>query len=545
MKKLCYIYARKSVATGQGESIQVQLEMSKNTIRTLRQNEDIEFREYIDEGFSGKNTDRPEYQSMMSDITLYKPSYVVCYKLDRISRSVSDFSNFIDELHKNHTEFVSVNDRFDTSTANGKAMMQILAVFAEFERKTIALRVRDNMHALAQSGRWLGGTAPTGFVSAPDNPEDAANGRKSPMHLEEKTSEMNAVRTMFKVFSERKSLVAVMRYLCDNGFVSRKGKEYSLLGIKEILMNPVYCTADLDSYDYFNKIGANLFFTSDMCDGESGLMSYNKRDYSKGKGNSSSFNPVDKWIIAIGKHKGIVSGKDWVTVQNIIAMNKPDSNVKNQKNEYSLLSGMIYCSSCGSKMFTKHRSGKDRKSYQFDYVCQTKNLRTKNVCSCPNLDGYKTDDFVCAELMKWRDPNSDIGRQIEALRSDAKLEERNNPVKPIEKEITACDEKLQNFLNTIASGKCNDVLLEMINAEIEKLTRQKEELTDKLSKLREEMAKQESKRKQLDIVSSTTLDSFKKGFNELTINEKQDIIRLLIKRIEWDGENLRVFIYGE
>ena len=83
---------------------------------------------------------------------------IIVYRLDRISRNVSDFSGLIEELARLDISFISIKEQFDTSTPMGRAMMYIASVFSQLERETIAERIRDNMHELAKTGRWLGGT---------------------------------------------------------------------------------------------------------------------------------------------------------------------------------------------------------------------------------------------------------------------------------------------------------------------------------------------------------------------------------------------------
>lgn len=120
---------------------------------------DDQIRIFKDEGFSGGNMERPEFQKMM-DLCHSKSENikaVVCYKLDRFSRSISDFSAAFDELNKMRIEFISVSDDFDTTTAAGKAVIMLVTVFAEFERNILAERIRDNKEGLAKTGRWLGG----------------------------------------------------------------------------------------------------------------------------------------------------------------------------------------------------------------------------------------------------------------------------------------------------------------------------------------------------------------------------------------------------
>ena len=157
------IYSRKSMFTGKGESIENQVEMCKEyAIKNLKIKD---FIIYEDEGFSGGNINRPRFQELLKDIKKEKFNFLICYRLDRISRNVADFSATLELLQKHSISFISIKEQFDTSTPIGKAMVYISSVFAQLERETIAERVRDNMLELAKSGRWLGGQTPLGFNS--------------------------------------------------------------------------------------------------------------------------------------------------------------------------------------------------------------------------------------------------------------------------------------------------------------------------------------------------------------------------------------------
>lgn len=90
---------------------------------------------------------------------------LIVYRLDRISRSIGDFTALIERLAQLNVAFVSIREQFDTSTPMGRAMMYIASVFSQLERETIAERIRDNLRELAKTGRWLGGITPTGFSS--------------------------------------------------------------------------------------------------------------------------------------------------------------------------------------------------------------------------------------------------------------------------------------------------------------------------------------------------------------------------------------------
>ena len=160
------IYSRKSKFTGKGESIENQIELCRQHIKLHHENvteEDILI--FEDEGFSGGNVNRPQFQAMMKQIRANQIQAVVCYRLDRISRNVGDFAKLKDEFDYYNVEFTSIRDDFDTTSPSGRAMMMMVSVFAQLERETTAERIRDNMHELAKSGRWLGGTTPTGYKS--------------------------------------------------------------------------------------------------------------------------------------------------------------------------------------------------------------------------------------------------------------------------------------------------------------------------------------------------------------------------------------------
>lgn len=160
------IYSRKSKFTGKGESIGNQVELCKEYIRIHFGNDAAgSAMIFEDEGFSGGNLNRPDFQKMMAEVRKHRFQAIVVYRLDRINRNISDFTGPIDELTKLGVSFVSIREQFDTSTPMGRAMMFIISVFSQLERETIAERIRDNMHELAKTGRWLGGNAPTGFQS--------------------------------------------------------------------------------------------------------------------------------------------------------------------------------------------------------------------------------------------------------------------------------------------------------------------------------------------------------------------------------------------
>ena len=141
------IYARQSVNKMDSISIETQIEECE---KELHKGEKASV--YFDKGYSGKNTDRPEFQRLLEDIRLGTVNKVVCYKLDRVSRSVVDFAMMMETFARYKVDFVSCNEKFDTSTPMGRAMLNICIVFAQLERETIQQRVIDAYCSRSRKG---------------------------------------------------------------------------------------------------------------------------------------------------------------------------------------------------------------------------------------------------------------------------------------------------------------------------------------------------------------------------------------------------------
>ena len=538
-----FIYSRKSVYTGKGESIENQIEMCKQYIHSKFSDvADTDITVYEDEGFSAKNTDRPQFQQMLRDIKLKKPDFVVCYRLDRISRNVSDFSSLIEDLNDRSISFVCIKEEFDTSKPMGKAMMYIASVFAQLERETIAERVRDNMLMLARTGRWLGGTTPTGYTSEKQQ-EIIIDGKvKTSCKLKDNPDELRAVDMIFEKFLELRSVSGVSKYLIKQGIKSRSGKYYSLPGIKEILQNPVYCVADKDALDYFTAQNSDVCFEENDCSEKYGLLAYNKRDYKKKHAPRQS---MDKWIIAIGKHKGRVSGKKWVAVQNIIEDNIPTGKKPaKMHNDYSLLSGLIYCEKCGSRLFAKSRSGKGATPGLFDYVCSSKLRGGTELCDCQNIGGQQADDMVCDYLMKYTDESSSIYKLLEKLKHDLQGQKQESPLESIEARISKCNEEMDNLVNTLSQGNLGSAFIQRVNARINELDQELSDLTKERERLQKDVNLIADKEIQVDMLAAA-LGSLKNNFPILSVYEKRTLIKLLVQKIVWDGRDLHIFMDGE
>ena len=129
------IYARQSVDRKDSISIESQIDFCKYELKGGS------CKVFKDKGYSGKNTDRPEFKKLLGEIRTGKVRRVIVYKLDRISRSILDFANMMELFQEYDVEFVSSTEKFDTSTPMGRAMLNICIVFAQLERETIQKRV--------------------------------------------------------------------------------------------------------------------------------------------------------------------------------------------------------------------------------------------------------------------------------------------------------------------------------------------------------------------------------------------------------------------
>ncbi len=535
-----FIYSRKSVYTGKGESIENQIEMCKQYIATkFPEFVDDTITVYEDEGFSAKNADRPQFQQMLRDIKQKKPDFVVCYRLDRISRNVSDFSSLIEVLNERGISFVCIKEEFDTSKPMGKAMMYIASVFAQLERETIAERVRDNMLMLARTGRWLGGTTPTGYTSEKLQ-EIIIDGKiKTSCKLKDNPDELRVIDLMYEKFLELRSISGVSKYLIQQGVKSRNGKYYSLLGIKQILQNPVYCMADQEAFAYFMANQADVCFEEKDCSRHFGLLAYNKRDYTK---KHAPRQAIEKWIIAIGKHKGLMPGKKWVAVQNILEDNIPTGKKPAKiHNNYSLLSGLIYCANCGSRMFAKHRSGKGANPNLYDYMCNNKMRGGRELCDCQNINGQQADDVVWESLIKYTDKGANIDKLLRKLKQDLQSQVMEDPLSLLEAKIKKGNEEMNNLIATLSQGNLSAAFVQRVNARVTALDQEIADLTQKREQSLKDGSLMAEKTIQVNVIARV-LSSLKNHVNILTIQEKRAFIKLLVQKIVWHENDLHIFI---
>ena len=296
---------------------------------------------FEDPGYSAKNTDRPDYQRMMSRLRTGEFSHLLVWKIDRISRNLLDFSSMYKELKELGVIFVSKNEQFDTSNAIGEAMLKIILVFAELERNMTSERVTATMLSRAENGQWNGGKAPYGYEWS-----------KEEKKFSVVPSEAKIVNLIYSLYEQYQSILYIVRYLNDAEIKTKRGKQWSGATIHKILTNPFYKGTYI--YNTHNAGQANK-----------------KRDESE-------------WITYNNHHEAIVNDILFDRIQFSLKQNKrggtPRGNTFVRKNIH-IFAGLVKCGVCGCTMtatLDKRRADGWRPSI---YGCSK---RRNNSSACTN-----------------------------------------------------------------------------------------------------------------------------------------------------------------
>ncbi|WP_286674575.1 recombinase family protein [Clostridium sp. ZBS4] len=516
------IYTRKSKFTEEGESIENQIKMCIKYSETML--EATEYEIYEDEGFSGGNIDRPNFKKMMKDIKAKKFTHLICYRLDRISRNVADFTNTLETLNKYNCSFISIKEQFDTSSAMGRAMMNISATFAQLERETIAERIKDNLRELAKTGRWLGGPPPMGYSSIEVENNDIKGKSRKKHILKINPNEIEIVKLVFKLFIEHKSFQKVSGILENQGLYSRSGKVFSRELVKQTINNPIYVIADKKLFNFFKENGCETYEEIKI-NNLNGIMPYNRRK------ENGSFAPINNWIISVGDHPGIISSDLWIRCQTICKEIKQKASNRQCTSQEALLSGLIVCARCGSGMAPRqNKTGKYHYRY---YSC---NLRNKSASRCDNdaLNAYDAEEYVVKYLKSLK--AEDIIENYNKSKSANKIKLDNlKSISNYKKEIEENNKFISGLIKKMAIEEDEDLLqdykkerksLKTRNAEIESIISDLELKNNSLTDIRDSLD---------DILSA--FDDFKKFFDYSKFNQQQQLIRSFVKFIVWDYES--------
>jgi len=533
------IYSRKSKFTGKGESIENQIEMCRN-YAIMHFGENCEISIYEDEGFSGGTTNRPQFKLLLDSAKNKEFDVLICYRLDRVSRNIADFSTLISDLQNYEIGFVSIKEQFDTTTPLGRAMMYISGVFAQLERETIAERVRDNLTQLAKTGRWLGGITPIGFISIEITQSDHNGKIRKMKKLSPVDEEIELVQLIFSKYLELRSLTKIETYLMNSGYKSRNGVYFSRFALRAILVNPVYATADAELYDFFIAKDYAVYCEKESFNGINGVMAFN-RTLQKST-TAKRFREPTEWIISVGEHKGIISSATWIKVQDLVIQNK-SKNYRSPRNRECLLAGILKCGDCGSYMRPKYgRIGVDGKR-MYTYMCTLKERSRSGQCSIKNAPGEELDISLSGRLKDLASDRMDVRKKImdQELTITTKSSSLVNEISTIKAKIKSDEDAISNLIAAISKGaETSEYLIKEINRLEDEIL----SLKETLSELNEKSNFTAAQGSQFELINNM-IESLASTFDTLILDDKRSFIKTITESVIWDGKNVNIVLFGK
>lgn len=333
---------------------------------------------FEDAGYSGKNTDRPAFQHMISRIRAGEFSHVLVWKIDRISRNLLDFAEMYEELRDLRVTFVSKNEQFDTSTAIGEAMLKIILVFAELERNMTSERVTATMISRASAGQWNGGRIPFGYSYDPDSGQFSIREDEAKVCLEIKDD-----------YLENKSMIHTARLMNERGYVTRAGVAWTSTAVCIIVSSPFYA----------------------------GIYRYNRY-----KGTERRVeNPEDEWVMVSDHHPAIFTLEEH---EAMMAIRGKNSRYRNRvgkqclREKVHVFSGIAFCGKCGCKMVSTpgrlHANG-----YRTSIYSCPKRRNTKD-CDNPSVNDIIIGEFVINYILNMLNAKSSFSK----IKTPEELERR-------------------------------------------------------------------------------------------------------------------------
>ena len=483
------IYTRKSHYNEDSISIETQIEMCK---KELKVGECFEI--YQDNGFSGKNTDRPDFQRLINDIADGKIKKVIVYKLDRISRNVLDFCEMYEVFEMYGVDFISSVEHFDTSTAIGKAMILICMVFAQMERETIAARIKDAYNSRTRKGYFGGGRIPFGYKKVP-----CVIDGKHTSKYEAVPEPAEIIRMAYEIYSKPNTTLGdVLEAIQEKGNTDIK---WSRSHISRLLKNPAYTNATIDIYQFFKAQNAEIINAPEEYDGTKSMMLY--------EGESEDWRTsTDKGrYLVLVPHEGIVAPDVWLNCRKKFAKNR---QVKTTTAKNSWLAGKIKCGHCGYGLTVRANEYKTR------YVNCTGRAQYR-VCKA-KLPVIKADELE-------QKISREIKNKLEELRIHGKSEKENAKVKRID-ELTAEIQGIDNNIKKLIalSLESTETTVKYLNESISELDEKKQAKQLEIEQLRSELRKDISK----NIVEITNAASH---WDDLSFDDKRGVVNILINKI--------------
>jgi site-specific DNA recombinase len=373
-KLRCAIYTRKSSEEGLEQdfnSLDAQREACEAFVASQkREGWTLVSEMYDDGGFSGATMERPAFQRLLSDVTVGKIDVVVVYKVDRLTRSLSDFAKIVDIFDRHAVSFVSVTQQFNTTSSMGRLTLNILLSFAQFEREVTGERIRDKIAASKKKGIWMGGQPSLGYD---------VKDRK----LIVNNTEAETVRHIFGRYTELKSVRELKEDLDAAGIVSkvRTASDGSRYGGQPIARGALYVMLQ-------NRI-------------------YRGEIVHKGKSYP-------------GEHEGIVDEALWNTVQAILSANRVDRASGTTGHEPNLLTGILFDAQ-GGRMSPTHAN---KKGTRYRYYISRSLLDGSTKAEGQRIPAVVLESLVVRRIRNWLANPASILQAIQHAAFDAVTQKR-------------------------------------------------------------------------------------------------------------------------
>jgi site-specific DNA recombinase len=483
----CAIYTRKSTEDG--------LEQEFNSLDAQRQAGELFIASqvsegwvclpdrYDDGGFTGGNMDRPALQRLMTDIEAGQVDSIVVYKVDRLSRSLIDFSKIMDVLERHKVAFVSVTQQFNTSTSMGRLMLNVLLSFAQFEREMISERTRDKIAATRRKGKWTGGYPMLGYDVV------ESGGR-----LRVNEEEAARVRDIFELYLDRQSLLTASTILEKRGW---RTKHWTSTRGREMGGRP------FDKNSLFRLLTNRVYL---------GKITYKDEIYD-------------------GEHPAIVNAEIFDRAQHLLKRNGRTGGAHVKNRHGALLKSLVRCATCDCAMAPSHtvkRLADNGGKVDRYYCCTNAQKRGWHVCPTPSVPAPELERFVIDQVKA-------IGRDTDLLAETLAecRRQREDAIGKLDVEKRTLERELQRHnaeLRKLAGkdGQATDRLADL-HDRIRNAECRATEVREKILALSRELVDAR------EVGEACSL--FDPLWETLSAREQARILHLLIERVDYDGPN--------
>lgn len=491
------IYARQSVEKRDSISIETQIKFG------IRESNALDgYKIFKDKGFSGKNMKRPDFQKMMQEVKNGSIKRIIVYKMDRFSRSLLDFAETWNILQHFGVEFVSINEKFDTATPMGRAMLFIIMVFAQLERETIIERCMDNYYERIKNGVWPGGPAPFGF----QNSEELVNGKKYPTLTAD--SDLKIMIENFKLYAEDEmSLGKIAKKRVLENIKTNQKIVWNNVSLSRLLRSPVYVKADILVYMYLKEKGFKFSNPVEEWDGTKAAHIVGKKRYGSGDYRTNS-KPANQ-TVSLLNIPGVIDSSLWLKCNRKLDRN---GQIKNSgTGKHTWLTGLAKCGYCGySITIGSYYKKKDHLKVKYMRCSGHTNLRCCDVKRFP-MEIEEIEMLVQKEL-----------EQVMKQSEKEEMEEVGDSTDEEKKiQIVKIEEKIDRLIQAI--GEAAPTTMKYINEEIEKLDQKKKEILGLLEN-------QSAVRKKVEPII----------FSKLEYKDKKKVAQNYIKRVEIFNDRIEI-----